>query len=271
MANMDLLLRSISFIEDHLDDDIQTEDIAKACYASKSALEKVFKFTTHFSVHDYIIRRRMMKAAKLMIYSPELSLLDVAVQYGYSSHEAFTRAFFQVWNCNPSEFKARYEGSLHVAELFPRVEGVYQEEKEEYMRRRVDISELYDFFKERKDCWFVLCDINSLIPINNISHKAGDIALVETLGRIIQCSNDEDVVFRIGADEFVLITNSTKQPYAEEIKDKILALNGQTFDFEDKKIPLNIWASTYKVQNSKIQYGELFQELQEKIRGSKRY
>ena len=47
MANLDLLMRSLEFIEDHLEDTVavQTEDIAAACYASKSALEKVFKYT----------------------------------------------------------------------------------------------------------------------------------------------------------------------------------------------------------------------------------
>ena len=104
---MDLLLRSISFIEDHLDENMQTEDIAAACYASKSNLEKVFKFTTKFSVHDYITRRRMNKAARMMLEKPELSLLDIAVQYGYSSHEAFTRAFAQVWKCTPSDYRSR--------------------------------------------------------------------------------------------------------------------------------------------------------------------
>ena len=47
LANLDLLMRSLEFIEDHLEDTVavQTEDIAAACYASKSALEKVFKYT----------------------------------------------------------------------------------------------------------------------------------------------------------------------------------------------------------------------------------
>ena len=40
MANMELLLRTLAFIEDHLEDDLSTEMIAKECYASKSSLEK---------------------------------------------------------------------------------------------------------------------------------------------------------------------------------------------------------------------------------------
>ena len=125
LANLDLLMRSLEFIEEHLEDTVavQTEDIAAACFASKSALEKVFKYTIHFSVHDYIIRRKMTRAARLMIEKPALSILDIAVQFGYSSHEAFTRTFSQVWNCNPSDFKKRYteKGREHSAELFPKI------------------------------------------------------------------------------------------------------------------------------------------------------
>ena len=82
LANLDLLMRSLEFIEDHLEDTVavQTEDIAAACYASKSALEKVFKYTIRFSVHDYIIRRKMTRAARMMIEKPALSILDIAVQ-----------------------------------------------------------------------------------------------------------------------------------------------------------------------------------------------
>ena len=63
LANLDLLMRSLEFIEDHLEDTVavQTEDIAAACYASKSALEKLFKYTIRFSVHDYIIAMGTIK------------------------------------------------------------------------------------------------------------------------------------------------------------------------------------------------------------------
>ena len=90
------------------------------------------------------------------------------------------------------------------------------------MRRTVDISELYDFLKSRKDCWFVCGDIVHLIPINEISRKAGDAAIAEALRRMESVCGPEDVVFRIGGDEFTLLTNSTDQAYAEELKENFL-------------------------------------------------
>ena len=263
MANLDLLMRSLVFIEDHLEDTVpvQTEDIADACYASKSALEKVFKYMTHFSIHDYIVRRKMTRAARMMIDKPNLSILDIAVQFGYSSHEAFTRSFSQVWNCNPSEFRKRYENRPHTVELFPRITGFMQLEGEKLMRRTVDISELYDFFKSRKDCWFVCGDIVSLIPINNISRKAGDIAISEALRRMESVCGPEDIVFRIGGDEFALLTNSSEQAYAEELKDKILAMNGAIIPYDEEEIPMSLYAKIIKLENDALRYSEIFPKL----------
>ena len=129
------------------------------------------------------------------------------------------------------------------------------------MRRTVDISELYDFFKSRKDCWFVCGDIVHLIPINEISRKAGDAAIAEALRRMESVCGPEDVVFRIGGDEFTLLTNSADQAYAEELKEKILAMNGQIIPYEDKDIPLSLYAKTVKIDSKTVRYSEMFPKL----------
>ena len=67
-------------------------------------------------------------------------------------------------------------------------------------RKRVDISELYDLFVQRRGCYFVCCDIDHLIPINEISNKAGDLAILESLRRMEAVAGAEDVIFRIGGD-----------------------------------------------------------------------
>lgn len=263
MANLDLLMRSLVFIEEHLEDTtpVQTEDIAEACFSSKSALEKVFKFTTNFSVHDYIVRRKMTRAARMMIENPNLSILDVAVQFGYSSHEAFTRTFSQVWNCTPSEYRNRCSERTHTVELFPRITGFMQVEGEPIMRRTVDMSELYDFFKARKDCWFVCCDIVHLIPINDISRKAGDVAIAEALRRMESVCGPDDVVFRIGGDEFALLTNSTEASYAEGLKDKILSMNEGLIPYPDAEIPMSLYAKAIKIEDQSLHYADMFPKL----------
>lgn len=265
MDNIRLLVQSLDYIEEHLKENIKTRDIADACYCSKSTLEKLFQYVYAISIHNYIIRRRMTLAAKQLAGQPETPILSIAVEYGYGSHEAFARAFKEVWNCNPSEFRKR-----RYSELYPRFREPIKEGDDYIMERKsVDISQLYDLFCERRECWFVCCDIQGLIPINDISRKAGDIAIVETMRRMDEEAGEEDIVFRIGGDEFCILTNSTSQDYAEDIVHRIKSHNKETFLYEGEKIPLSLYAVSTKLENAHIKYNELFTGLHLAIKESK--
>lgn len=64
MQKIELLMTALEYMERHLRDEIKTEDVAAICFCSKSTLEKLFRKVFGISVHDYMIRRRMMLAAK---------------------------------------------------------------------------------------------------------------------------------------------------------------------------------------------------------------
>lgn len=266
LSQIELLANALDYIENNLNNDIKTTDIADTCYCSKSTLEKLFRCINNISVRDYIIRRRMTKAAKIISTNPDKKLLDIALQFGYNSNESFTRAFEQVWNCKPSE----YRKTPRYFELFPRLICPI-DFGDDYMnnRRNVDISELYDLFKERNNCYFVCCDIKSLVPINEISHKAGDLAIIESLNRMNNVAGLEDIVFRIGGDEFVLLTNNSDILYAKDIADKILAKNGETFTYENQEIPLYLHVGILKLESKNLRYAELFEKLHKSINESK--
>lgn len=271
MNSMELLTDALDYMECHLHEEIKTEDVAKACFCSKSTLEKLFRCVNHISMRDYLIRRRMTKAARMLLEQPQRNILDIALQYGYGSNEAFSRAFKQVWNCKPSEFRSRNEGEAYrFSELFPRL---YEpmENGDKYMseRRHVDISELYDLFVTRKDCYFVCCDIKSLVPINEIARKAGDLAILETLHRMQEAAGEEDFVFRIGGDEFALLTDSADINYAEQIAEKIREKNGQPFVYEEKQLPLSLHVGVARMEKSRVRYNELFTGLHNAIIESK--
>ncbi len=266
MGNMELLATALEYLETHLEEDLRTEDVAKACFCSKSTLEKLFKCVNGIGVHDYLVRRRMMKAARCLVSNPEQGILEIALQFGYSTNESFTRAFKQVWNCNPSEFR----GNVRFTELFPR-RILPSQNGDAYMneRMRVDISELYDLFVQRKDCYFICCDIQYLLKFNEISRKAGDLAILTELQRMTDAAGEEDVIFRIGADEFVLLTNSKNIAYAESVAEKIRLCNGQMVEYEGKELPLSLYVTVTKFEDKHIRYNELFSDLQKAIDGSK--
>jgi len=265
VQNIELLMAALEFIEIHLLDEIKTEDVAAVCFCSKSTLEKLFRRVHHISVHDYIIRRRMMLAARKLSQYPEMAILDIAIECGYSTHESFARAFKQVWNCKPSEFR-----TAKFTELFPRL-YVPREKGDAYImnRRHVDISELYDLFQDRKDCFFVLSDIKDMISINEISRKAGDLAILEQMRRMTAASGEEDMVFRIGGDEFCVLTDSSEQKYAKQIADKIHGMNGHTFSYENQEIPLVLHVSMVRLNECR-RYEEIFTGLHNAIKQGKK-
>lgn len=262
MNNIEILTNALKFIEENLQNEIKTQDVADACFCSKSVLEKIFRHVSRISVHEYLIKRRMTIAARMLAANNEQNVLDIALACGYGTHESFTRAFKSVWNLNPSEFKAKKD----IFELFPKIcppiqdGGMYMSE-----RRHVDISEMYDLFVQRKNCYFVVCDIKNLIPINDVSYKAGDLAILESLKRMEKEAGAEDIVFRIGGDEFVMLTASEDVLYAEDICKRIKAYNGQPIIYEGKDIPLNLYVGAVKFEGSDLRYKDLYVQLHDKI------
>ena len=261
MQKLEILTCALEYIEKNIANPIKTEEIAKACFCSKTALENTFRCINNISVHDYITRRRMTKAAKVLSECPDKNILNVALEFGFSSNEAFSRAFRQVWNCNPSDFRKNEK----FAELFPKYTGYVNAEKglvdSMSGRKNVDISELYDLFCERKGCYFVCGDVKHLIPFNEISRNAGDLAILEALKRMNDAASEEDVVFRIGGDEFVMLTNSKEEEYAKSVAEKIASHNGEPVIYEGKELPLEMYVGILKLEDKIIRYKDLFQEL----------
>lgn len=267
MSNIELLAGALEYMESHLGDDIKTEDVARACYCSKSTLEKLFWCVNGITIRQYLVKRRMTRAAKLLVEQPEKGILEIALECGYGTNESFTRAFKQVWNRKPSEFR----GNDRYLELFPRLREPWKN-GDAYMRehRNVDISELYDLFVNRKDCYFICCDIKYMIHFNDISYKVGDLAILTSMERMQAAAGEDDIVFRIGGDEFALLTASTDITYAREVAAKIEAENEKPIVYEGREVPLALYVAITKLGGSNVRYHELFTKLHTAIQDSKK-
>ena len=264
MENLGLLIEALEFIEKNLASPIRTESISEYLHCSKSTIEKLFKYVNNISIRDYIIRRRMSRASRDLVKSPDRSLLDIGMEYGYGSNEAFTRAFQSVWQVSPSEFRK----NPSAFELFPgyRIERELLEDKKMTDRKKVDISELYDCIKERKGCFLILGDIKGLIPINEISRKAGDLAIITSMKRMEQAAGPEDIVFRIGGDEFVILTDSTDEAYAKKLCGEIVSHNDECISWDGNEIPLTLYVKAVRYEGgSALRYSDFFTMLHSEI------
>ena len=264
MENLGLLIEALEFIEKNLASPIRTESISEHLHCSKSTIEKLFRYINNISIRDYIIRRRMSRASRDLVKNPDRSLLDIGMEYGYGSNEAFTRAFQSVWQISPSEFRK----NPSEFELFPgyRIERELLEDKKMTDRKKVDISELYDCIKERKGCFLILGDIKGLIPINEISRKAGDLAIITSMKRMEQAAGEQDIVFRIGGDEFVILTDSTDEAYAKKLCGEIVSHNDECISWDGNEIPLTLYVKAVRYEGgSALRYSDFFTMLHSEI------
>ena len=84
-----------------------------------------------------------------------------------------------------------------------------------------------------------------------------------------EVAEEDDIVFRIGGDEFVMLTNSTDESKAREKMEKLLSKNGECISFEGKQIPLSLYGSIVRLGRKTMHYSELFTALWESIEASK--
>lgn len=95
---------TIAYIEEHLLEELHMSTIAKATGNLEIDLQKTFYALTGISIVEYI-RRRRLSLAGYELQKGGQSVLDVALKYGYTSPDSFTRAFRQIHGITPSAVK----------------------------------------------------------------------------------------------------------------------------------------------------------------------
>lgn len=98
--------KALWFIETHFAQDISLEAIANVAGVSRYHLVRAFGRSTGLSVMRYVRSRRLSEAARSLA-SGAPDILAVALDAGYNSHEAFTRAFHDRFGITPVALRAR--------------------------------------------------------------------------------------------------------------------------------------------------------------------
>lgn len=97
----------IDYIETHLNEKLTLDTIAAAIHYSKYHLSRLFIDTVGLHINEYIKRRQLTEAAKLLIFS-EKPIIDIALLCGYQSQQAFSSAFKSMYKAPPAEYRATH-------------------------------------------------------------------------------------------------------------------------------------------------------------------
>ena len=104
----------IEYIERHLDGKLDLDKIAQAVHYSKYHLHRLFTSTVGMTVHDYVLRRQLTEAAKLLVFSDK-PIIEIAMICGYESQQAFSSAFKAMYKQPPAQY--REHGTFYPLQL----------------------------------------------------------------------------------------------------------------------------------------------------------
>ncbi|MEJ6950844.1 helix-turn-helix transcriptional regulator [Natronospora cellulosivora (SeqCode)] len=98
----------LDYIENRVTEDISDEEIADIAGFSRSHFRALFREANGQTLVRYIKKRKLSHAAFKLI-NTDINILDIAVSYGFNSHDSFTRAFRREFGESPSQFRKKKE------------------------------------------------------------------------------------------------------------------------------------------------------------------
>jgi AraC family transcriptional regulator len=99
----------LRFIDLNLERNLLLEDLAGVASYSPFHFQRIFKSEIGETPKQYIKRLRLEKAAHMIVLFPEKPILEIALDNGFNSPEAFSRAFREYYKVSPDKFRKAEE------------------------------------------------------------------------------------------------------------------------------------------------------------------
>ena len=115
MDNEKTVFKSLVIIEENIREKLTVERLAESLHFSKYHYQRLFREIVGDSVMRYVTKRRLPWAAAELIESED-TILNIALKYGYDSHEGFTRSFRAYMGVTPREYR-KYHSSVASPEI----------------------------------------------------------------------------------------------------------------------------------------------------------
>lgn len=104
-------------IHAHLQQDLSLDQLSEIAACSSFHFHRQFAYLFGMNVHRYVYLCRLKRAAYQLAFRAQQSVLDIALDNGYQSAEAFARAFKQCCGKSPSAFRKNPVWPAHLVEL----------------------------------------------------------------------------------------------------------------------------------------------------------
>ena len=96
---------AINYVEEHITEELDYEQIAKESFSSSFHFQRVFSILCGYTLGEYIRNRRLTLAGAELV-SFRAKVIDIAFKYGYESPESFAKAFQKFHGITPSQARS---------------------------------------------------------------------------------------------------------------------------------------------------------------------
>lgn len=155
----DKITLAMKIILNRLSENLRWEDVSRECGISYFHFHRIFSSYVGETPGDFITRKRLEKAISHIAYSRDVSLVDVALDCGYSSQANFSKAFKKYFGVTPTEvlrgensknskigkLKSKYGKDFNIENLYPEKEIA----KDRYIKEVKMNFEIKEFAKRR--------------------------------------------------------------------------------------------------------------------------
>lgn len=100
----------LQYINHNLKEDLSVEMLSARYYVSKYHLMRKFKQETGYTLHNYIVNKRLLMARTLI--SNGMPVTKAAQESGFAEYSTFSRAYRKQFKTNPSEELPHYSNPL---------------------------------------------------------------------------------------------------------------------------------------------------------------
>lgn len=142
----------LDYIEENLTQDHSPEELSKVAALSPFYFQRLFARLVKRPVNAYIKMRRLARACETLKEDKNKRILDIALDYGFNSHEHFTKSFKHTFGITPEEYR---NNPVHLNQIMKpdlllsytmideNVPLITDDIVIEITRRKLDMSETY--------------------------------------------------------------------------------------------------------------------------------
>ncbi len=102
--NLERIKGAISYIENHYDEPLSQEEIAKKFYFSSGYFSRCFHNAMNMTFVEYVSKCRAHQA-RFMLISTDKSILDIALECGFSDSRRFILSFKKEYGITPLQYR----------------------------------------------------------------------------------------------------------------------------------------------------------------------